>query len=135
MSRLHGQRLPGKSGLAIAFVWATKRELRDLALPYGVARDQSQRVLCHHKLPRRGLPGGQEVALQRIGRYTSMWIIAGRPLSVQNLGLTPIIGRHKRSADLFLRSAVRPPITTKSRGTIEQVRATLLKPQTREIPL
>jgi hypothetical protein len=64
-----------------------------------------------------------------------MWIIAGHPLSVQNLRLTPIIGKHKRSADLFLRSAVRPPITTKSRGTIEQVRATLLKPQTREIPL
>ena len=38
-------------------------------------------------------------------------------------------------SDLFLRSAVRPPITTKSRGTIEQVRATLLKPQTRKIPL
>ena len=32
---------------------ATIRELSDFALPYGV-RDQSQRELCHHKLPRRG---------------------------------------------------------------------------------
>jgi len=64
--------------------------------------------------------------LQRVGRYTTMWIVAGFPLSVQNLGLTPIIGKHECSADLFLRSAVRPPMTTKSRGPAEQVRATLL---------
>jgi len=56
-----------------------------------------------------------------------MWIIAGRPLSGQNLGLTPITGKQKRSADLFLRSAVRPPMSTKSRGPIEQVRATFLR--------
>jgi hypothetical protein len=32
--------------------WATIQELSDFALPYGATRDQSQSVLCHHKLPR-----------------------------------------------------------------------------------
>jgi len=47
-------------------------------------------------------------ALLMLGRYTSFWIVP-RPV-----------------ADLFCRSAVLPPITTKSRGPQEQVRATLL---------
>jgi hypothetical protein len=50
--------------------------LSNFTLPYGVPRDQSQQVLCLHKPPRRGVPGVQEVALQRIGCYTSKWNVS-----------------------------------------------------------
>jgi hypothetical protein len=42
------------NGVGIASESATIQELRDFGLRNGVTRDHFPRVLCHHKLPRRG---------------------------------------------------------------------------------
>jgi len=49
--------------------------LTDNALPSGVTRDPSRRVLYHHKLPRRGLRGPVTGlrASRPTGRITSEW--------------------------------------------------------------
>jgi hypothetical protein len=47
--------------LAIFSVRGATRELSDFALPYGVYRGLFHRMLCHHKLPRRGLRGSQRL--------------------------------------------------------------------------